>query len=60
MDMENNIKGAALGNALNTKNRAIIQNAVINEVNSGDDTVIDDIFNLNGTGLCIPSNKPTH
>ncbi len=53
MDLENNADGRGLGGA----NRAALQNAVINVLNAGTLTILDDLGNANEVGLLQPSNQ---
>lgn len=53
MDLENNASGRGLGGA----DRAALQTAVINALNAGALTILDDLENANEVGLLQPSNQ---
>jgi len=58
MDMENNARGREVGGGLPPDpTRADCQNAVINALDSGTLTILDDTANTNGAGLLKPSNQ---
>jgi hypothetical protein len=55
MDFENNVRGLAI--AAEVQTRAQCAQAVINALNAGTLTILDDLDNEGGTGLLIPSNR---
>lgn len=56
MDLENNADGRNIGTSCGT-NRNAIQSAVLDALNAGSLTILDDYQNINEVGLLKPSNQ---
>ena len=58
MDLENNAAGRTIGSGLpSDASRTVCQNAVVNNLNTGMLTILDDLGNVNEVGLLQPSNR---